>query len=473
MANKYQRLLNNTFLFLLAQAGSKIIALVLIPIYSHVFSAEEYGLIDGITAGVSLLLPIVTLMIQTAVLRFVLDKEEDPKIIFSNSIAIYVVEMIVILSCYIALKILNIYNGILEFIALSLALEALNGILINYVKARNKNVLFMMQGFICTFVMGTLNILFLCVFHMGIQGYFFSIALAYLVTNIVIIIWSGCLKDVSISAIDKQKLKKMLAYCIPMIANSLSWTLMSIGDRYMIIALLGLSANGIYAIATKIPTMISSLTNIFQQSWEISAIEEQKSEDKNGFYTIIFDYMSTFMVVCVSGCMIIIRIVIEQFLGDGFVSAWRYTPFLLLSLLFSSYASFYGASYNAEKKTMGAFLTSMAGAVINILLNYFLIKIGGLQGATIATMIAYLIMWLIRLFHTRAYIKINIPKIRFIISWVVLGAQVAVFYLLSNYWLWQMFAMSGFAVLLILLNKSVFFKMIQSLQKKFKREKSK
>ncbi len=469
MKGKYKKLLKNTGLFLFAQAGSKIISLLLIPFYSHVFSTEEYGLIDGVMSFVALMIPIGTLMIQTSVLRFVLDKEENPKIIISNATFIFFIETVSVLIAYVVLKTNGAFQGYLEYIVLAVLFESLNGILINYVKAKEKNTLFMTQGFLCTLIMGGCNILFLVGFKMGIESYFISIAIAYFVVDALLFFAGKCYKEISIKAIRFDKLKEMLWYSIPMIANSLSWTLMSIGDRYMIIGLLGLAANGIYSIATKIPTVISSLVNIFMQGWEISAIEEQKEIDKNEFYSTIFDYVSTFILVGISACLVVIRVVIENILGESFTSAWMYTPFLLLSILFSAYASFYGASYNAEKKTMGAFITSAIGALFNLILNYIFIKLIGLQGAAFATMLAYLIMWVIRLIHTRAYICVKVNRWRFGCSILLIVIQIVSFYLLKELWFVQAGVMIIFTGLLMIVNRKTFLIIIKNIGRRFKR----
>ena len=83
MNNKYRDLSKNVFLFSLNGFVPKILSFFLIPIYTGYLSTMEYGVSDLILTTVSLLVPIFTLDIQDAVMRFALDKAYDKGNVFS------------------------------------------------------------------------------------------------------------------------------------------------------------------------------------------------------------------------------------------------------------------------------------------------------------------------------------------------------------------------------------------------------
>ena len=62
----------------LKESETKIISFLLVPLYTYVLSTKDYGNLDLVTTTVQLLVPIMTLNIQDAVLRFCLDKEYNP-----------------------------------------------------------------------------------------------------------------------------------------------------------------------------------------------------------------------------------------------------------------------------------------------------------------------------------------------------------------------------------------------------------
>ena len=80
---KYRDLSKNTILFTINSFGSKLISFLLVPLYTYVLSTNDYGTADLITSTVQLLVPVLTLNIQDAVLRFSLDKEYDKRAVIS------------------------------------------------------------------------------------------------------------------------------------------------------------------------------------------------------------------------------------------------------------------------------------------------------------------------------------------------------------------------------------------------------
>lgn len=80
---KYAALSKNTALFTINSFGSKMISFFMVPLYTYVLSADDFGTADLITSTASLLIPILTLNIQEAALRFSLDEEKDRTAVIS------------------------------------------------------------------------------------------------------------------------------------------------------------------------------------------------------------------------------------------------------------------------------------------------------------------------------------------------------------------------------------------------------
>ena len=66
----------------------------------------------------------------------------------------------------------------------------------------------------------------------------------------------------------------MLAYCVPLIPTAVFWWIMGVSDRYLVKWFVGSDANGIYAVAYKIPTILTILATVFMDAWRLSAIAE-------------------------------------------------------------------------------------------------------------------------------------------------------------------------------------------------------
>ncbi|MEE1239290.1 MAG: polysaccharide biosynthesis C-terminal domain-containing protein, partial [Acutalibacteraceae bacterium] len=94
---------------------------------------------------------------------------------------------------------------------------------------------------------------------------------------------------------------------------------------------------------------------------------------------------------------------------EQYYSAWQYVPLLSAAMIFTAFASFTGTVYVVTKKSGLSFITSMAGAAINIALNVLLIPSPlGVQGAAIATFLSYFAVFLIRAVNSRKYIPFKL-----------------------------------------------------------------
>lgn len=80
----------------------------------------------------------------------------------------------------------------------------------------------------------------------------------------------------------------MARYSVVLIPNSFMWWIMNSSDRIMVSSMISVAANGIYAVSYKFPTLVSTLTTIFNQAWSYSAIREEGTDDESEYNNKIF-----------------------------------------------------------------------------------------------------------------------------------------------------------------------------------------
>ena len=138
-------------------------------------------------------------------------------------------------------------------------------------------------------------------------------------------------------------LPKVLLFSLPLIPNAICWWVSSFLDRVMIVSMVNTAANGLYAAAHKIPSLLSVVMTIFFQAWQVSANEEFKKRDIAQFYSKIFDQMSACIFVLASVLIVLSRPINSVFLGADYYDAWQYMPLLVLSTSFFSFAQYLGS----------------------------------------------------------------------------------------------------------------------------------
>ncbi len=461
LSGKYSSLAGNMLLFSISNFGSKIISFLLVPLYTYVLTTEENGTVDLISSTATLLIPILTLNIQDAALRFALDKNYSSKDVITtacrvNAIGAGVLGMVLFILGI--TKLFNIRTEYLVFLFFLYLFGAINNAFTLYLKAVDKVKVLMVSGIINTFIMCAANIIFLLVLKTGMTGYLISMTIASLSAVIYQFFAGEIYKDIELKR-ERNITKEMVLYSMPLVANSLAWWINNASDRYILTFMCGVAVNGIYSVAYKIPTILTTVQNIFYNAWSIAAIKEFDSEDKDGFIGNIFSLYSFVSVMACSVIMIFNVPISSVLYSKEFFEAWKCVPFLLVGTVFNGMALFEGCLFTAVKRTKDVSKTTLLGAGINIVCNFIFIKFFGAMGAALATMLGYAVSFLVRSIMMRKFVimKINRPVI--IVSYLLLTIQ-SVIALNEKLWYIQV----GLFVLLI----SVQYKYLLSFLKKIK-----
>jgi O-antigen/teichoic acid export membrane protein len=261
-----------------------------------------------------------------------------------------------------------------------------------------------------------LNIVFLLHLKKGIAGYFTAYIIANCVTIVYALVRGDSFNTIKNFKLDRKLMLKMAKYSVILIPNSLMWWIMNSSDRLMVTAMIGNDANGIYAIAYKVPTLLSTLSIIFNQAWAYSAIKEEKSSDKEDYHNQMYDKMTIIVIIITAGLLMIIKPFLNIYVSDAYYEAWKYTPYIMVGFLFMTMGTFLSTPYTVNKDSFGFLFSGIFGALINIVLNFTFIPLFGVTGAAIATCIGYFSIYMFRAIHTRKYVKINILVTKHIIG---------------------------------------------------------
>lgn len=403
--NKYSKLMKNSSIFAIANMGSSLVSFILVRFYTELLSAEEYGTIDFLTTVSSMLIPFLTLAIVEAVLRFGIDSEDKKSVLSSGLLVTLVGNLFAFLIGPLVIN-KTTYSNYAYWICCLILVTSLNSIAAQFVRGIGKVRTFAVCGVLKTFVLVSCNIFLLAGLKMKVEGYLLSMIVSETASFLFFFIRIKLWRYISIK-VNYTILREMIIYSLPLMPSSLAWWVMNASDKYMLIAFIGIQANGIYAVAHKMPTLINLCNSLFFQAWQLSAVEESESESKQTFYSNVFNTLSMVLFIVCSGLLLVMKPLMQLLVASSYGEAWRYTPFLVLSMVFSAFSSFLGTNYTVTKRTGGALKTTIIGAVINIVLNAVLINVWGISGAAFATMISFLTMWIVRAIDTREFIEIQ------------------------------------------------------------------
>ncbi|WP_312098326.1 oligosaccharide flippase family protein [Niallia sp.] len=432
----HNKLLFNTVIYSIGNFLSKIIAFVMLPLYTFYLSTAEFGKFDMYNSIVALAVPLISFLLSESALRFLIDEDDSDNIrkIITTSLSGLLINLTLLI---ITISIFCIFindNKIGLEISLWTLLTIVNILFIylqNVARGIDKSKYYAISGILYSIGIAIFNVLLLVVFKTGYIGLLISSIFAYVVGIVYLIIANNVLKYFEARLIDYNILKKLILYSLPLIPNYLSWWLINMSDRLLISYLMGDSFNGVYAIAYRFSNILFFAVGVFNLAWQESAIVTYKNKDRNEYYSTVFD---NYLSILLNITLILIPLfpLIFLFLSSEYYEALYLIPILLYSVVFSALSSFYGTAFQSSKKTMGALSSSILAGLINIALNIALIPILGLMGASIATLVSFFVMFVYRVYQTRIYfiIKYNYKKIMQLI--VLNLIQLTVFYNTTN-----------------------------------------
>lgn len=417
--NRTKYLFKNTIIFTIGNLASKLIAFFLIPLYTNVLTTKEYGTIDLVITICTIAVPILTLNIMEGIMRFNLDEKSNKNKITKIGILILGYGVVIGLILIPISQRFNQISHLSLLIYFYVIASASSQIFLADLRGKELLLQYSIGNVLNTFLIAVLNILFLLIFKLGLLGYL----LAYAISNLVISIYAIAVGKgyLAISEnIDIVKMREMLKYSIVLIPNSFMWWIMNSSDHIMVTSMIGVAANGIYAISYKLPTLISTFTGIFNQAWSYSAIKENGSTDEEKYNNSVLNHMISIVMLIGVAMMVIIKPFLKIYVQENYFEAWKYTPFLIIGCVYLTLGTFMSTSYTVHKDSKGYLISGSFGALINIILNFVLIPIIGVYGAAIATCLSYIFVFIFRVFHTRKYIHYHVLTKELIIGTVAL-----------------------------------------------------
>ena len=462
---KYEKLMGNTIIFAIGSFSSKLLVFFMLGYYTSVLSPAEFGISDRITTTSNLLMPFVMLSINEAVIRFSMDKTVRRSDVFTIGIKTVLVGFAVFCClCPIMLKIemLSEYTALIYVYVLFGMLKSVCAL---FVRSIGMVRLFAVDGFFATFSTIAFNILFLSGFKWGLYGYVISIIVSNIVSIIFLFVIARLWRYLKFNSSNRQLTKEMLRYSVPLIPTTMFWWIVSVSDRYMVTYFCGDAAAGQLAISHKIPSLLTIVSAIFYQAWQISAVSESgRGKTTANFYSKTYDYYNTMLFCAASGIIMLIQPITQILYDSAYHESWRYVPFLVIAEIFSSIVTFLGSFYMVSKQNATVGMAIFSGALINLGLNLLLIPQYGVMGASFATLISYLAAFGIRAIDIKRLVTIKLKPLTTSVRFLLLMIQGA---LLLNEVKFPLLVQFGMFLLMVLVNLRPVMRLLFALMDRF------
>lgn len=404
-----EKLIKNTAILALGTFLPKLASFAILPILTGRLTQEEYGTYDLIIVLVSLFLPAVTLQIQTAAFRFLIDvkgnKAEETSIItniFAYTLPASVAAVAVL---FFALRGIDSIERIL--ICLYFICDITANTERQIVRGLSRNKYFSISAILGSLGQFAFVVIFVLLLDGGLVGATLSLIVASLCESVYLFLGAKLYQYINPKAIDKLQIKKMLQYSWPMVPNSMSMWVMRVSDRLVISIFLGVASNAIYAAANKIPSILTIAQNTFSMAWQENASVAIREKDSDAYYCRMFrsffDFMAGAFGMLVAVLPVLFAVLVKGDYGDAYIQI----PILLMASFFFSLTGYLGGIYVAYMKTKSVGITTAVSAVCNLVINLTLIHFIGLYAASVSTLVSYILLTVYRMIDVQRFVKIK------------------------------------------------------------------
>lgn len=423
MKSVYKNLVNDTVVFAAGNMLTKAIQFFLLPMYTAFLTTEQYGVGELVNNASELLYPLCCLGIYEGVFRYALDRGEDKASIFSSGVAVSFALAPLVATFGIAGYVLAGFEYTWQLVALCL-IASLKAICLQFSKGLGKTRLYAASGVVGALALCVLGYALLGIAQLGVIGYLYALVASQLVQLAMVAIGSRIWRFFSPYKVSVSQIRRLLAYSLPMIPNSLAWWFVNLSGRYVVLFCQGAAVAGLYAAASKLPSVMVMLITVFQQSWQIFSARQYDKGDRDKSFETVFKVYTIFLLCSGSFVIAMSEPLSWVMLGGEFFDARVFVPALMLGAVVNGYSTYYGTIYNAAKRNGMIFVTTTVGACVGVAVGAVLAGSIGAWGPAIGTVVAYSIISVSRAIDTRRLAKVKVDALYQAVGIAVLVIEV-------------------------------------------------
>lgn len=427
--NRNKELAKNTIIIALGKICTQFVTFFLLPVYTHFLTTAEYGTVDMVITCSGLIAPIMSLQMERAVFRYLVDARKDKQSqdkILSTALLSIIPSILLIAAVMPIIGIaFHLRNWLL--IGLIIVTAIMSNVALQIPRGLGKNVHFSIGSMIVGILNALISIFTVVALHMGVTGVLLANVISHLAGSAYVFISIKLWRHVKFSNHSRKTLKELLKFSMPMIPNDISYWIISISDRVLIYFFLGDSFNGIYATSTKFPTLLVTLYNVFNLSWMETVSAHINDKDAKQYlsetYNMIVKLFASVCTIATAAIPFVFNIII----GSDFVESFDYVAVLIFGAFFNIIVGMLGSVYIGYKETKTMAKTTMLAAIINIIVNIAFIKVIGIWAAVISTLAAYAIVSFLRLINIQKTVQIKTDWKAFLFIIALFGVNIVLF----------------------------------------------
>ena len=395
----------------IANAGSQLVGLILLPVFTKYLSPEEFGVISLVSLIVTFLALVYNPGMMSATMRLYhsTEDENDRRELIGSAhrffLFIPIVPVIIglIWGEYIFSIVFNDFKfypyGFLSlllafFIQPSRMWTTLMTLLYKIEKTAFLTALSIVLGLISATVL-------IVVFEMGAMGRVLAMFVPAFFLYIISLIE---IKKYSQNIWSYHSIKKQLLFGFPLIIALWAYQGLNFIGKYMLEILSTLENVGLYSIGYTLSILPMFLVIGFKQLWSSVFYENMNNKTFDLIIKLIKNFNALITLLCLLFVLFSKELII-LFIDESFHSVIPIVGLLVLASFFNGLLTISNSFLSYNNKFSKISLFAAIATIINIILNLFLIPSSGILGASISLAISYFIFYMLSVISERKQLK--------------------------------------------------------------------
>ncbi|MCG3171073.1 MAG: hypothetical protein CALGDGBN_02646 [Pseudomonadales bacterium] len=389
-------LLRDSLLYTASNVLTRGLGFLLLPLYTRVFSPEEFGTLDYLMAVGSFVSVTVALEIAQGLARFIPEHVDDPgarrayastSLWFTISSHTLMVVLVVIFRRELAEILLESGHKADLIVVASIAFWV-NG-LVYLIQSQLRWELRAKDSGLLSIVVAALMIVFSLITVVALRWGVVGVLMAQIASGVIALILGFYLTRSSYGLLfDWRHLRRMLVFSVPLIPSSVGVIVALYVDRLAIKELLSLSDVGLFGVGYKVAMVASLALAGFRGALTPLVYAHYRKAATPLDLARIFRIFCAFALVLFACLALFASRIIGVVAPDSYSAAASVVPILVLAVLFSNMYIF-APGLDIEKRTGMIALINLSAALLNTTLNFAFIPAWGIEGAALATAVSF------------------------------------------------------------------------------------
>jgi O-antigen/teichoic acid export membrane protein len=399
LGQELSRLGRHSAIYGLGGLVSRILATLLLPLYTHYLPPGSYGRVEIVTAATAVLAIVLQMGISSAFFRFYFDAkgrvEELTVIRTSFWFTMAAATAGLVLGLVFAETFshwLGLGNDptLVRAGAVGLWAQTNYQQLTALFRVEERSTQYAIASVVNVLITVAAMVLFVAVFHWGAVGLVAGNFTGTLVVYLVLLAYRS--EQLGLE-FDTRLFRGMQHFGMPLVPSALALWTINFVDRQFIVHYKDAAEVGVYSAAVKIAAVITFILVAFRTAWPAFAYSIEDDRDAKRTYAFVLTYLLTLTSWVALALGALAPWLVQLLTDPRYQRAEKgVAPLAFAGAVYAGYVVLAIGSGRARKTQLNWVVTG-AGATVNVALNFWLVPRWGMVGAAIATAIAYVVLF--------------------------------------------------------------------------------